>query len=53
MKQMMGIIKAIKRHRRKIPRLHLFARLVGLEESDEHEYSSLAADYFLIVRWAF
>lgn len=49
MKQMMGIIKAIKRHRRKVPRLNLFARLVGLEESDEHEYSSLAADYFLIV----
>jgi hypothetical protein len=49
MKQMMGIIKAIKRHRRKVPRLNLFARLVGLQESDEHEYSSLAADYFLIV----
>ena len=29
MKQMMGIIKAIKRHRRKVPRLNLFARLVG------------------------
>ena len=49
MKQMVGIVKAIKRHRRKVPRLDLFARLVGLEESDEHEYSSLAADYFLVV----
>ena len=49
MKHMMGIIKAIRRHRRKVPRLNLFARLVGLEESDEHEYSSIAADYFLIV----
>ena len=49
MKHMLGIIKAIKKHRKSVPRLDLFARLVGMEEKDEHEYSSLAADYFLVV----
>jgi hypothetical protein len=49
LKHMIGIIKAIKKHRASVPRLNLFARLVGLDENDEKEYSSLAADYFLIV----
>jgi hypothetical protein len=49
MKHMIGIIKAIKKHRTSVPRLNLFARLVGLDENDEKEYSPLAADYFLIV----
>ena len=48
LKHMIGIIKAIKKHRASVPRLNLFARLVGLDETDEKEYSSLAADYFLI-----
>ena len=49
MKHMIGIIKTIKKHRKTVPRLNLFARLVGLDENDEKEYSSLAADYFLVV----
>jgi len=49
MKQMLGMIKAIKKHRTSVPRLNLFARLVGMEEKDEDDYSSLAADYFLVV----
>ena len=49
MKQMMAMIKAIKKHRVSVPRLNLFARLVGLDEKDEETYSSLAADYFIVV----
>jgi hypothetical protein len=49
MKHMMAMIKAIKKHRVSVPRLDLFARLVGLDEQDEEMYSSLAADYFIVV----